>query len=99
LGHESRLQAYIVNYADDFVICSRGHAVEALAAMRAMMSRLRLTVNEQKTRRSHLPADAFTFLGYTFGRHHSRQTGGSYLGPRPALAKVRKLCRTISESV
>jgi RNA-directed DNA polymerase len=96
-GHESRLQAVIVNYADDFVICTRGHADEALAAMRDMMARLRLTVNEQKTRRSHLPEDAFTFLGYTFGRHYSRQTGRSYLGPCPALAKVRKLCRAISE--
>ena len=96
LGHESRLHAFIVNYADDFVICTRGQADEALAAMRAMMSRLRLTVNEQKTRRCHLPEDTFTFLGYTFGRHYSRQTGGSYVGPRPALKKVRKLCREIS---
>jgi len=65
--------------------------------MRAMMSKLRLTVNEQKTRRCQLPEDTFTFLGYTFGRHYSRQTGGSYVGPRPALKKVRKLCREISE--
>jgi RNA-directed DNA polymerase len=97
LGHEARLQAVIVNYADDFVICTRGRAEEALAAMRAMMSRLRLTVNEQKTRRCRLPAETFTFLGYTFGRHYSRQTGGSYVGPRPALKKIRKLCREISE--
>jgi len=95
--HEARLQAYIVNYADDFVICSRGHADEAMTAMRDMMARLRLTVNEQKTRRARLPEDTFLFLGYTFGRHYSRQTGGSYLGPRPAATKVRKLCRAISE--
>jgi RNA-directed DNA polymerase len=97
LGHESRLQAVIVNYADDFVICSRGHAEEALLVMRDMMARLRLTVNERKTRRSHLPEDTFTFLGYTFGCHYSRQTGGSYLGPRPARPKLRQLCRKISE--
>jgi group II intron reverse transcriptase/maturase len=97
LGHEERLQAYIVNYADDFVICSRGRAEEAMAAMRDMMSKLKLTVNEQKTRRCRLPEGTFTFLGYTFGRHYSRQTGGAYLGPRPALKKVRKLCREVSE--
>jgi RNA-directed DNA polymerase len=97
LGHEERLQAHIVNYADDFVICTRDRADEAMAAMRAMMVKLQLTVNEQKTRRCHLPDGTFTFLGYTFGRHYSRQTGGSYLGPRPALKKVRKLCREISE--
>ena len=38
LGHEQRLDAHIVNYADDFVICCRGTADEAMAAMRDMMS-------------------------------------------------------------
>jgi RNA-directed DNA polymerase len=98
LGHEKRLQAYIVNYADDFVICTRGQAEEAMATMRAMMTKLKLTVNEQKTRRCRLPEETFTFLGYTFGRHYSRQTGGAYVGPRPALKKVRKLCREVSEA-
>ena len=30
LGHEKRLGAYVVNYADDMVICCRGRAEEAL---------------------------------------------------------------------
>ena len=34
LGHEKRLKAYIVNYADDLVICCRAGAEEALAEMR-----------------------------------------------------------------
>ena len=97
LGHEERLQAHIVNYADDFVICTRGRADEAMAAMRSMMAKLKLTVNEQKTRRCCLPEGTFTFLGYTFARYYSIQTGESYLGPRPALKKIRKLCREISE--
>jgi RNA-directed DNA polymerase len=97
LGHEARLDAHIVNYADDFVICTRGRADEALATMREMMGKLKLTVNEKKTRRSHLPEDAFTFLGYTFCRQYSRRTGGAYLGPRPAVKKIRKLCGVISE--
>src|ERR1700753_4411026 len=45
LGHEERLGAYIVNYADDLVICCRGRAEEALATMRVMMTKLKLTVN------------------------------------------------------
>lgn len=98
LGHAARLQAAIVNYADDFVICTRGRAEEARTALRAMMARLRLTVNERKTRRCQLPAETFTFLGYTFGRHYSRQTGGAYTGPRPAAVKVRQLCRALSET-
>src|ERR1700685_3751345 len=38
LGHEKRWGARIVNYADDLVICCRGRAEEALAAMRSMMT-------------------------------------------------------------
>ena len=96
LGHAERLQAYIVNYADDFVICSRGRGEEALAAMRDMMAKLKLTVNERKTRRVCLPEGTFTFLGYTFGRQYSRRTGRAYVGPQPAAKRVRQLCRKIS---
>src|SRR6266849_6000446 len=68
LGHEKRLAAYIVNYADDLVICCRGRAEEALARMRDIMTKLKLTVNETKTRICKLPEEKFDFLGYTFGR-------------------------------
>ena len=64
LGHEQRLDAHIVNYADDFVICCRGTALEAMTIMRGMMSKLRLTVNETKTRLCRLPEETFDFLGY-----------------------------------
>src|SRR3984957_15180555 len=50
LGHERRLDAHIVNYADDFVICCRGSAAEAMTVMRDLMTRLKLSVNEAKTR-------------------------------------------------
>src|SRR5580700_1083520 len=68
LRHEKRLAAYIVNYADDLVICCRGQAEEALAIMRDIMTKLKLTVNETKTRVCKLPEEKFDFLGYTFGR-------------------------------
>jgi RNA-directed DNA polymerase len=97
LGHEARLDAHVVNYADDFVICARGNAEQAMSTMRGMMEKLKLTVNEKKTRRATLPEDAFTFLGYTFCRQYSRRTGAAYLSPRPAVKKIRALCRGISE--
>jgi RNA-directed DNA polymerase len=95
-GHQRRLSAHIVNYADDFVICCRGTADEAMSVMRTMMSKLKLTVNEQKTRLCRLPEESFDFLGYTLGRNYDCRTGESYLGPRPALKKVERLCGEIS---
>jgi len=97
LGHERRLDAHIVNYADDFVICCRGTAIEAGRAMRSMMSRLKLTVNEEKTHICRLPEETFDFLGYTVGRCYSFKTGRAYLGTRPSKKKVQVLIARISE--
>jgi group II intron reverse transcriptase/maturase len=89
LGHERRLRAYIVNYADDLVICCRGKAEEALTTMRDMMMRLKLTVNETKTRVCKLPEEKFDFLGYTFGRCYSTRMGRTYLGTVPSKKRVQ----------
>jgi RNA-directed DNA polymerase len=97
LGHQRRLQAYIVNDADDFVICCRGTAAEAMTAMRAMMSKLKLTVNEAKTRRCRVPEESFDFLGYTIGLCHSPRTGRAYIGTRPSAKKVARLREAIRE--
>ena len=98
LGHEKRFRGKIVNYADDFVICCpRGRAVAAMAAMRDMMAKLKLTVNEAKTRLCQLPVDTFDFLGYTFGRLWSRRTGNAYLGCRPSRKSRQRVRDRIHE--
>jgi hypothetical protein len=91
LGHESRLDARIVNYADDFVICCRGSADEAQTVMRAILSKLKLTVNEAKTRLCRGPDEPFNFLGYTIGRCYAPQTGRAYIGVRPSVKKIQGL--------
>jgi hypothetical protein len=97
LGHEQRFQARIVNYADDFVILCRSQAEKAAAAMRDMMQKLKLTVNETKTHVCRLPTESFDFLGYTFGRMYSPRHGHAYLGARPAKKKVLGICRELNE--
>jgi len=97
LGHEKRLNAHIVNYADDFVICCRGTAEEASRVMRTMMKRLKLMVNESKTRTRRLPTETFDFLGYTIGTCHSAKTGRSCIGTRPSKKRIGRICRAISE--
>ena len=97
LGHQQRLGAKIVNFADDFVICCRGTAEEAMRVMRDMMDRLKLTVNETKTKLCRVPDESFEFLGYTIGRCYSPKTGRAFIGTRPSKKKVNRLCREISE--
>jgi RNA-directed DNA polymerase len=97
LGYERWWKAYIVNYADDLVICCHAAAEEALAAMRIMMSKLKLTVNESKTRVCKLPEEKFEFLGYTFGRCYSMKRGRAFLGTVPSKQRVQRICRAISD--
>ncbi len=96
LGHEARFDAHIVNYADDFVICCRGTAAQAMTVMRAMMSKLKLTVNQTKTHVRQVPAETFDFLGYTFGRQRSNRTGRWFLGGAPSKKRILRVCQTIS---
>lgn len=49
LGYEHRFDARIVSYADDLVICCRHQAEEALAALRQVVARVGLRVNEDET--------------------------------------------------
>jgi group II intron reverse transcriptase/maturase len=97
LGFEQRFQAYIVNYADDYVICCKGNALSAMTTMRAMMTKLKLTVNEDKTRLCRLPQDQVEFLGYCIGRCYSPKTGRAYIGTRPSKKSVQRICQAVSD--
>ena len=67
LGLQQSLGSRIVTYADDLVIlCRRGKAKEALHWMRELMGKLKLMVNEEKTRICKVPEGEFDFLGFTF---------------------------------
>jgi RNA-directed DNA polymerase len=90
-GLEGSLRARVVTYADDLVICSKGSAAQALEAMRSLMTQLKLTVNEEKTRVRRVPSETFDFLGYTFGRCYSPTTGRAYLGTKPSKKSIRRV--------
>jgi hypothetical protein len=66
-----------VTYADDLVIlCRKGKAEEALSRLREIMGKLKLTVNEEKTRICRIPEGEFDFLGYSvLQRHMERRQG------------------------
>ena len=97
-GHRERLDAYVINYADDLVICCRpGNGSVALTTMRQLMTRLGLTVNEAKTRLVRLPEESFDFLGYTIGRFYGKD-GAPYIGTRPSRKAVRRLLQRVHDA-
>jgi RNA-directed DNA polymerase len=96
-GCGDAFQAHVVAYADDFVILSRGHAEEALAWTRRVMTRLGLTVNEAKTTVRDARQEHFDFLGYSFGPHYYRKDGHWYLGASPSKKSVQRLKGRVRE--
>jgi RNA-directed DNA polymerase len=90
-------RARLVNYADDFVILSRGHAAEALDWTRQVVTKLGLTLNEAKTSIREARRESFNFLGYTFGPHRFRKDGHWYLGASPSKKAVDRLKQNVGE--
>ncbi len=98
LGLERKLGSRIVTYADDLVIlCKRGKAEEALQWMRLIMGKLKLTVNEEKTRICKVPAGEFDFLGYTFGKRYSGKTGQARMALWPSKKSIRRMVEKVYE--
>jgi RNA-directed DNA polymerase len=89
-------RAHVVSYADDFVILSRGHAAEAMAWTKAVMTKLGLTLNEAKTSLKDARKERFDFLGYTFGPEYHRKHGYRYLTASPSKKSVQRLKGKVS---
>src|SRR5580704_11704344 len=96
-GRSEIFQAQVVNYADDFVILSRGCAAEALNWTRNVMTRIGLTLNEAKTSIKQARTERFDFLGYTFGPHRLRKDGHVYLGASPSKKSVSRLRQKVGD--
>jgi RNA-directed DNA polymerase len=92
-----KLRAQIVNYADDFVILSRGKAKEALDWTGRVLERLKLTLNYKKTSLRNARREHFDFLGYTFGPHYSMRTGREYIGKSPSNKSVAKIKKNVGD--
>jgi len=96
-GRGEQFRARIVNYADDFVILSRGKAKESLDWTRNVLVRLGLTLNEKKTSIRNARKERFDFLGYTFGPHYSRRTGREYMGYSPSKKSMNRIRQNVGE--
>jgi RNA-directed DNA polymerase len=92
-----QFDAHIVNYADDFVILSRGKAAEALNWTRQVVARMGVTLNEAKTSIKQARQESFNFLGYTFGPHRYKKDGHRYLGASPSKKAVARIKAKVRE--
>ena len=96
-GRSEAFQARVVNYADDFVILSRGNAAEALNWTQDVMTRIGLTINEAKTSIKEARRERFDFLGYTYGPHRYKKDGHWYLGASPSKKSVKRIKQKVGD--
>ena len=90
----------IVRYADDFVLMSKEMGEDVLCALTSLLSRMGLTLNEEKTRRINVLNEPFNFLGFTFHYRKSIYAGNEvYLSIRPSKKAFQKLVTNIREEL
>ena len=61
------------------------------------MTKLGLSLNEEKTSLRDARQERFDFLGYSFGPHYYRKDGHWYLGASPSRKSVRRLKGKVGE--
>jgi RNA-directed DNA polymerase len=89
--------AKMVRYADDLVVlCRRGQAGKLMPVLRQFLGRLKLTVNEEKTRMT-TAREGFDFLGVHFRKKPTRRDSGRcycYAWPsRRSMQRIRDKVR------
>jgi len=95
---QERLGARIVRYADDIVIlCRRTKADKAMATLCYVLERLKLTLNESKTKRVNAFKGRFDFLGFTIWMGKSRKTGNYYPHVQPSKESLRYIKDQVTE--
>src|SRR5664279_3116822 len=95
---QQRLGARIVRYADDIVIlCRRNKSGKAMAVLRQILERLKLTLNEAKTKIVNAHKGKFDFLGFTIWMGESRRTGNLYPHVQPSKKALQKIKDRVTE--
>lgn len=93
--------AHIVRYADDFVVLCSKRPEFYLGEAQAVIDRLGLTLNEQKTRLVDAAREPFDFLGHRFMRKPSSRTGKvqTYYFPSPkAMLAIKRRIHEIART-
>jgi len=88
---ERRYRTRLVRYADDVVALSAGDVGAPMAALRQILGKLDLRLNEAKTRVVDAREESFDFLGFSFHLRRSRHSGKRYPHVEPSRRSVQRI--------
>ncbi|UHD15457.1 group II intron reverse transcriptase/maturase [Thiocapsa bogorovii] len=94
---ERRLGARLVRYADDAVILCRHGTKKPMAVFTAVLEKLDLTLNVQKTHVVDARADGFDFLGFRIAWRTSRRSGKGYPHVEPSKRAEQRIKDRVTE--
>jgi group II intron reverse transcriptase/maturase len=95
---QQRLGARIVRYADDIVIlCRRNKSDKAMAVLRQILERLKLSLNETKTKIVNAFEEKFDFLGFSIWMGKGRKTRNYYPHVQPSKKAMQKIKDRVTE--
>ena len=95
---QQRLGARIVRYADDIVIlCRKNKSGKAMEVLRQILERLKLTLNEAKTKIINAFEGKFDFLGFTIWMGKGRKTRNYYPHVQPSKKALQKIKDRVTE--
>jgi group II intron reverse transcriptase/maturase len=99
-GPFQRSSVSIVRYADDFILMAKTLKPEAIEYLKGMLTRMKLTLNEEKTRLVDARTESFNFLGFTFEYAQSQYGRGTkYLRITPSAKAEDKVRDSVSDYV
>jgi group II intron reverse transcriptase/maturase len=92
---QERLGARLVRYADDCVALCKGNAEQILKGIKAVLSDLGLTLNEEKTRVVDTRHESFNFMGFTIVMKRGMRTGRVF----PLIVPSKKALKHIRSEI
>lgn len=88
----------MVRYADDFVLMAKTMHAEAIKGVQKILSLLKLSINEEKTRKLNAKDEPFDFLGFRFQQRDSIYGANrKYWNVTPSKKSMNKIRATIKE--
>ncbi|MFP4317020.1 MAG: reverse transcriptase domain-containing protein [Desulfovibrionales bacterium] len=88
---QKKLGAWLVRYADDFVVLCKWGTDRPMKMVQEVLSRLELELNERKARIVDAFTEGFDFLGYELRMRKSWKSGKRYAHVQPAKKSVKKI--------
>lgn len=93
---EMKLGARIVRYADDIVVLCRRGTERPMQMLRRILEKLKLTLNETKTRIVNAFEEEFGFLGFSIWMGKGRKTGKHYPHVQPSKKSLQAIKDRVS---